>query len=239
MSTFHRHLFRERKGSRKMRWLAIAAVLVILQGQTLMAPSVQTSRVHLTFLDCISSPKGPDDLKLYLLDTKTFRHVESQAKYRMKKTALGVAVDISLAPGFYDVGLIGKTCSDETLLPVLKGRDQDALLIGGTRMLLRESSSMIAGSAPFSGYTASIAYYPQDQNGPGPKTLVVIPARVQGDSYYATGIPRGTARLRIYTTDGGGWIEFKIGMIGPQTERPYVNFDVSDSDIKNAVGHRM
>lgn len=120
--------------------------------------------------------------------------------------------------------------------PVREGRNQDALLIGFNGFTLRQSAMMIAGTLPFSGFTASIVYYPQDQSGVGPKSLVEIPARVQGDAYYATGIPRGTARLRISTDPRGGrWLEFRIGAIGVAPARRDVAFNVSAVKVEKAI----
>jgi hypothetical protein len=220
-----------------MRLFAIPCVLLSLQAQFSTQPAGELSTVSLTFLTCTGSADRANNLRLYVLDTTNRRHVENQVHYNLKKTMLGVEAEIRIAPGFYNLGLIGPNCRDETLLPVLRGRDQDALLIGWKGMTLKESSAMIAGTAPFQGYTASIAYYPQDQNGSGPKSLVVIPARVEGDSYYATGVPTGTARLRIYTTDRTGWLEFKVGTLS-STNRNVV-FNVSDADVRAAMSHRM
>lgn len=216
-----------------MTCLAAVVVLTTVQGQANHAQSSERNRIRVTFLNCSGSSADLDSAKLYLLDTTNWRHVEGRAQYSVTKTRLGVEADISLSPGFYDLGIIERSCSDETLLPVLPDRNQDALLIGSRRLLLRESSAMIAGTAPFTGYTASIVYYPQDQHGSGPKTLVEDPARVQGDSYYATGVAPGTVRLRIRTADRSAWLDFKVGTIGP-TNRNII-FNVSASDVKTAI----
>ncbi len=223
-----------------MRWLGIIGILLSLQAQALRAPSNNLSRIHLTFLNCTDGSQTADDPELYVVDATTFQHVENRAQYTIRQTSLGFDLEIGLPPGFYSLGLIVGKCSNEILLPVLKGRDQDALLIGWKGVMLRESVGMVAGTVPFTGYTASIVYRPQDQaDGVGPKSLVEDPARVQGDSYYATGLPAGNARLRISNTDGTYWLEFKIGMISrTPTQRDQV-FNVSERDIQNAMKQKL
>jgi hypothetical protein len=218
-----------------MRWLAIVAILVSLQGQVAHVPGDGLSRIHLTFLNCAGAAQSGVVPKLIVVDIRTFQDVD-QAQYTVKKIPLGFDVEIlTLAQGFYELDFSVGECGGTTLLPVLKGRDQDALLIGSQLAQLRESVAMVAGTLPFSGYTASIAYWPQDQvNGVGPKSLLEDPARVQGDSYYATGLPAGIARLRIRTPDGTQYLEFNIGKIGSNVHRVQV-FNITEADLKNAL----
>jgi hypothetical protein len=186
------------------------------------------------FLNCAAGPQGTEALKLYVLDLLTHRHVANEMGYTLQKTPLGAELDIHLAPGFYNVGVLGDTCSDEVLLPVLQGRDQDVLLIGW-RGFRGGSTTMVAGTLPLTGYSASIVYYPEDQEGRGRKWFADIPARVDGDAYYATGLLAGTARLRVSTADRSQWLEFKIGEIGASSAQRYIVFNVSEADVKNAL----
>ncbi len=217
-----------------LSWLAILGIWTGLQGQTASAASDGLSRVHLTFLNCAAGPQGTEALKLSVLDLLTHRDVANETGYTLQKTPLGAELDIHLAPGFYNVGVLGDTCSDEVLLPVLKGRDQDALLIGW-RGFRGGSTTMVAGTLPLTGYSASIVYYPEDQDGRGRKWFADIPARVDGDAYYATGLLAGTARLRVSTADRSQWLEFKIGEIGESSGQRYIVFNVSEADVKNAL----
>jgi hypothetical protein len=214
--------------------LAILGISIALQGQTASAASDGLSRIHLTFLNCTAGPQGTEALKLHVLDVLTHRDVANEAEYTLQKTSLGAEVDIRLAPGFYNVGVLGETCSDEVLLPVLKGRDQDALLIGW-RGFRGGSTTMVAGTLPLAGYSASIVYYPEDQDGRRPRWFADIPARVDGDAYYATGLLIGSARLRVSTADRSQWLEFKIGEIGASSAQRYIVFNVSEADVKNAL----
>ena len=220
---------------RIVQGLTVLGVLASLEAQA-AAPTDSRSHIRLTFLDCSGKPSDLKAFKLYLLDNDTFQHVESRASYAFEQTPLGLAADVSLPPGFYDLGVMGEKCRDETLIPVLKGRDQTALLIGTNSFRLRESTRMIAGTLPFRGSTVEIVYYPQDQGGRGPKSLIAIPARVDGDAYYATGLPAGTARLAIAATDGEpSRLEFRIGMIGASFLDRDLVFNVSEADVTKAL----
>jgi hypothetical protein len=212
------------------RWLIALGLFLGVQGQS----NPTLSRIHATFVDCAGG-QADDHFRLYLNDLRTSSGEGPPVEYSVKKAAYGVSADAQLPPGFYDFGLIREGCSAETLLPVLPGRNQEVLLIGANSILLRESTAMVAGTTPFRGYSASIVYYPQDQQGSGPKAYVIDPARIEGDAYYATGIPYGIARLRVWTTGGvGNYLEFKIGAINRANH--YIIFNVTAEQVKAAQG---
>jgi len=188
-----------------MKRLTLFALFLAVQGQT-SAPPSNISVVHFTALNCAGS---------HTLGYKpTFevgnlgeRRQQTQVQYNAAPTPLGFEGDLFLPPGFYTVTIhLDSNCWGSLSLPVLSKRNQDVMFVGlrGVVGVLRSGIAMIAGTAPFSGYSASIVYWPQDQQGQGPKTLVVHPARVQGDSYYATGLAPGNVTLRISTSR---WIQ--------------------------------
>lgn len=190
--------------------------------------------IHVTYLDCSKSDKTASTIAI-VFDATSGKRV-TLAKYTVARTALGADIHLGLSPGFYHVIIANGSCQDDALVPVLS-RNQAIFLIGRNGFTLRESAAMVAGSLPFSGYTASIVYYPQDQVTGGPKSLVEDPARVDGDSYYATGLPQGVARLRIRTADGSHFLEFPIGLIsGDRTHRDVV-FNLTSDEVRNAVQH--
>jgi hypothetical protein len=220
-----------------MRWLALLVLLTSLQGQARL-PVDRASRVHFTALNC---PGGYDPAYRPRIGVVNLgeRREETKVQYNIRATSLGFEGEVLLPPGFYNAGLVlGKECQSSLLLPVLNNRDQDVLFVGSNGITLMNATMMIAGTAPFAGYTASIVYWPQEQGGLGPKTLVVHPARVQGDSYYAVGLWPGTVRLRISAPDGSNQLEFKIGKIGNGAQR-YLTFNVSEQDVRNALEHPL
>ena len=228
---FRHQMFRSRS-LRVGRILTLFSVVALLQAQT---SDGAAANIHVTFLECSGDQNRANTPKLFLLDEMTYRHVENTAQYTFTRTSLGFDADIHLVPGFYDLGVIDGRCSDEAVVPVLKGHNREALLIGWQGLMVTGSSAMIAGTAPFSGYSASIVYYPHDQKGHGPSSLVVIPAKVERDAYYATGVPFGIARLRISTVDGTHSLEFMIGEIGAGSSQRNVLFNVSASDVEIAA----
>jgi hypothetical protein len=220
-----------------MRWLTVLVLLISLQGQARL-PVDSVSRVHFTALNCPGAHNPADRPRVGVVNLGEGRE-ETQVRYSIRPTSLGFEGEVLLSPGFYNAGLVlGKECQSSLLLPVLNNRDQDVLFVGSNGITLMNATMMIAGTAPFAGYTASIVYWPQEQGGLGPKTLVVHPARVQGDSYYAVGLSPGTVRLRISTPDGSNRLEFQIGKIGNGGQR-YVTFNVSERDVRNALEHPL
>lgn len=212
--------------------MRLLAFLVLLLG-AIVAPldASKTNTIHIDYVDCGSSPTLP--LRIKVLDL--LNKAESLPQYTVKPTALGFAVNLQMKPGFYSLMIDHDKCGGYILLPVLAGRDQNVSLIGLSGIVLTESNLMVAGSLPLRGYRASIVYYPQDQTGDsGPTSLAVDPARVEGDSYYATGLAQGTARLRISNADGTHWLEFKLGVIGPK-DRRFILFNLTQRDIENAA----
>lgn len=214
--------------------LTIVGLLLGLQAETVCAASDGLSLIHVTFLNC-GRTNAVETVKLHVADLQAHRDVTNEVEYSLQKTPLGVTLDVRLAPGFYHVGIGNQGCYNSILLPVLQGRNQNVLFIGTSGIRLRESTAMVAGALPFTGYSASIAYYPQDQVGRGSKILTVIPARVDGNAYYSTALGVGIARLRVSTADGSERLEFKIGEINTSAARRYIVFNVSENDVKNAL----
>lgn len=220
-----------------MRWLTVLVLLIGLQGQT--SPSLENrTRVHFTVLNCADSHNQALKPRIGVNNLGE-RREETQVQYNIRATSLGFEGEMFLSPGFYNVGVIlGGGCQDSIMLPVVSNQDQDVLFIGFHGWSLRNGTMMIAGTVPLTGYSASVVYWPQEQNGDGPKTLVERPARVQGNAYYAVGLGPGTVRLRISTPDGSNHLDFKIGRIGSGAQR-FLTFNVSEQDVKNALRHPL
>lgn len=220
-----------------MKWLALMLLVIALQGQA--NPSTSgLSRIHFTALSC-GGEHEPAYKPRIVVDNLGARREEKGFQYSVRATSLGIEGDLFLPPGFYNVGIkLDSDCQNAILLPVLSGRGQDVLFVGLHGFTLRDSTNMVAGTLPFSGYTASIEYWPAERAGHGTKTLVPHPARVQGDSFYATGLWSGTVRLRISTPDSSNRLEFEIGKIGVGAQR-FTIFNVSPQDVRNALEHPL
>lgn len=219
--------------------LALTVGILLYGDPAVHAEVLPASKIHVRFLGCSNAQLDAGSLRLFIVDVRSSKTVSTAAMPNFVATSLGADADLSLAPGFYDLGVIGNECRDETLIPVLAGHNQSVLLIGSNTFRIRESTRMIAGVVPLSGYNASIVYWPQEQQSDGPKRLVVIPARVEGDAYYASGLPAGKARLRISSLDGGSSLEFTIGEIGPTALRGCLWFNLTQTDIENAMMHPL
>jgi hypothetical protein len=213
--------------------VALISSLLIFNAQAAFGEDDDNaSHLQITFLDCANAISNASP-SVYVYDDQAAKRI--QPHITVSRNSFAFVVRTALAPGFYQISLNEGTCSDSIRIPILRDHDQDILLIGSKFALIRESVGMIAGVLPFNGYTAGIVYRPEDQtDGSGPRSLVEDPARVQGNAYYATGLPSGIARLRIRTSDGVRFLEFKIGRVGLGGRRNQV-FSPSLSEIKDAL----
>lgn len=223
----------------KLRRIALTLTLLMtLPRAAFASQDGPASDIQLTVLDKCAASGSTKLASLIVSDEVSGARIPPSVIGRLAQDENGVTSTLHLHPGFYNItasfgGEVGD-CDGSLLLPVLVHRNQSAMLIARKSVLLRSSYAMLAGILPFSGYLASIVYYPQDQDGKeGLSSFVEIPARVIDDAYYVTGLPNGVARLRVYAGDRTSYVEFKLGRIGGSQR--YRVFNVSSADVTKAL----
>jgi hypothetical protein len=158
----------------------------------------------------------------------------------------GVAIQkiiVSLPAGAYFVSVGRRGCVAETFpVAVLPGHPRNLVAIGHSdlRVFTDNNFAMVSGTLPSTGWRVAL-YYPDRQGSPGASTwagrfgYLQVPAVVEGDAYYITGVLVGKAVVRLYDEKGDGWYDFDAGQIDYSKNRQIVR-NVTIDDLQRAVG---
>lgn len=192
--------------------LTLALALVTAVGAT----SAVDTPVSLTisYVDCPKNIYTPNELRLLIFD----QHGTVVLRRSFPRIAAAAIrqVEVSLLPGFYNGVVATKDCGDELLITLLQNHDRHVSAIGRSSAVLRTYRSMLSGTLPFSGVQAAIVYKNRKAvpgQSSSPDGYWQFPASVEGDAYYAIGLPDGDATVRLYNQGDYRWLDFDAGRI--------------------------
>jgi hypothetical protein len=213
-----------------------AAVGLISCGVALAAAPSATMSVTITYVDC------PQNINLDSQPTITVfgKHdllVTRDSLPRLSARSIR-EITITLPPGFYGISVVNADCSDEVLLALLPGHPRHVVALGKKEALLRTYRTMMAGTLPFEGAQVAIVYVGRTATQgqiASPDGYVEIPAVVEGDAYYAVGLPTGNVTIRLYNQGRYRWLDFEGGRIGPPEGSAYLVRDITARDVSNKL----
>jgi hypothetical protein len=125
-------------------------------------------------------------------------------------------LDLTLIPGFYQVGVTNGKCSSNLMVTILPNRSRSLVAVGRTGLSLENPTAMLAGTLPSPGWRVAIDYPDRTAiRGLGSDSSghLEITAVVEGDAYYATTLPEGRIFLRLYNQRLDRWFDFDAGRI--------------------------
>lgn len=224
----------------------LALLLSLLHAVTSPVPSsgysvaAAVQPISVSFVDC-STFSWPHTLHAYVTENATGHEVMERA-WHIVDTPIAV-VRFKLPAGSYDVQLVSYPgCGDVFHLDVLPGRARSVTAIGAKGVPVDLLTSSVAGTLPFRGAIVSVVYDAQrrpSSNGVRDRILE-IPAEVEGNAYYATVLPKGRARLRIYAPSRTHWVDIDLGMIDPYNPaKRTLRMNVTPQEVREAMARAM
>jgi hypothetical protein len=189
----------------------------------------QMATLNVTFLDCAANKDGASSPTVKVWNDVSGALVVNQTWPAQDYSAVRTGV-VSLPEGFYRIAVANRACSDLLYVPVLQGHDRSIVAIARNAVNLDYNAGMITGSLPFQGFFASIVCVTSR------KGQVETAALVEGNAYYATHLPSGDAKLRLYNSDRSRYLEFEIGKIQEgSTGNRDIPFSLSKDQVERAV----
>lgn len=136
----------------------------------------------------------------------TFTPIRGDVKPIAGPTVFKAMIPAGTYRASYDDGV----CSATFSLVVLPGHDRDIAIHPGSNMAyLSSGSGMLAGTLPFRGMSAMVLYCPSDCEWWA--KFHPVPTVVDGQAYYAVGIPlHAKWRLRVTIAAPGSWIDLDV-----------------------------
>lgn len=169
----------------------------------------------ITYVECPGNLYGYSELRL-IVSKLHGRYIIQRSWPRVRAVAQR-ELRVSLLPGFYDVFVGNGGCGDDIPITLLPGHNRHVIALGRSEVYIDRRYTMISGTLPSGGWQVAIVYRDRPKNYGFPSSTadgyLQYPAQVEGDAYYAIGLPDGKFTVRLYN-EWHSWLDLDGGQIG-------------------------
>ncbi len=141
----------------------------------------------------------------------------TQRSWRQVHAVAQRDLELRLAPGFYQLFVGNGNCGDDLMVTLLPGHSRHVIALGTSMAYLDRRNTMVSGTLPSRGWQVAIVYRdrPQDYSlrSSSRDGYLQYPAQVEGDAYYAVGLPDGKFTVRLYNGWQATWLDIDGGQI--------------------------
>jgi hypothetical protein len=148
-------------------------------------------------------------------------------------------LQVSLPPGFYYVFVGNGDCGDSMPVTLLPAHNRHVIVLGKSEAWLDRRHTMISGTLPSPGWQVAIVYRDRPVNYSLPSSsrdgYLQYPAAVEGNAYYATGLPNGKVTVRLYNAWLLTWLDFDGGQIEYAKGQQAIVRNITQRDVSEKL----
>jgi hypothetical protein len=197
-----------------------------------------TVSLSITFVDCPQSLYGYSEPRLIVSRLQGLHHIIQRSWPRTHAVAQR-ELRVTLSPGFFDVFVGNGGCGDDVPVTLLPGHDRHITALGRNEFWLGRRPTMVSGTLPSRGWQVAIVYRDRSQNFAQPSSsrdgYLQYPAQVEGNAYYAVGVPDGRFTVRLYNEWYLTWLDFDGGQIEYGKGQRAIVRNVTQKDVSEKL----
>lgn len=218
---------------------ALACCTVLAFAFSPLRASSASGSLRITYVECPMNLNGYSVPRVIV--SNMYGSTIVQRSFPKTRAVALRELQIALPPGFYDVTAANGDCADNLPITLLPGHDRHVVALARSEGWLDRRHTMISGTLPSRGWQVAIVYrdLPRiyGQQSSSRDGYLQYPAQVEGDAYYAVGVPYGKFTVRLYNAWQLTWLDIDGGEIERTAAQRAIVRNVTEKDVMQKLNY--